>query len=142
MAEITQVQPEEASKPEESKSEQEVGLNLRPDVEFKLPDNRLVRMGKPPRPTALLMPAIMAGMLGDPNDKEKRPVDGLRSEFNARMALFVRSINGVPTILPHTAGEVDVLLQTLGEDGCDLAFDVYLKHFAPLNSDKLVVVKK
>jgi hypothetical protein len=114
-----------------------VASQLRPDVEFKLPDGRLVRMGKPAVPSAMLLPSIIAGM-SDPDKKS----DPARNEFNARMALFVRSIDGKPTILPSSAPEVGLVLQTLGEDGCDLVLDVYFKHFAPLNSDQLEIIKK
>jgi len=114
-----------------------VASQLRPDVEFPLPDKRIIRMGKPAVPSAMLLPSIIAGM-SDPDKKS----DPARNEFNARMALFVRSIDGKPTILPSSAPEVGLILQQLGEDGCDLVLDVYFKHFAPLNSDQLEIIKK
>lgn len=122
--------PEDVKKPEQS-------LNLRPDLEFKLPDGRLVRMGKPAVPTAMLLPSVIAGM----NDPERKS-DPARNEFNARMCMFVRSIDNKPFTPPSSAAEVGLIMQSLGEDGCDLVLDVYFRHFAPLSADKLEIIKK
>lgn len=112
-------------------------LNLRPNVEFKLPDGRTVEMGKPETPTAMLLPTVVASMQ-DPNLKS----DPARNEFNARMAMFVRKINNKPFRPPMSAGDVSAVLHELGEDGCDIVLDVYFKHFAPLNADQIEIIKK
>lgn len=115
-------------------------VNLRPDVEFSLPDGRKVKMGKPPVPTQALLPAIMGGMAAT-EDGRVQP-DPLRSEFNARMCIFVRELDGRPTSIMQSAGDVMGLMRQLGEDGCDLVFDVYIKHFGPLTSNNLDLIKK
>ena len=139
MPEIVHLSNEEQPKvPEPEKPAEPVsGLSLRPDVEFSLPDGRKIRMGKPAIPTAMLLPSIIAGM----NDPERKS-DAARNEFNARMSLFVRSIDGKPFSPPSSAAEVGLILQQLGEDGCDLVLDVYFRHFAPLSADKLEIIKK
>jgi hypothetical protein len=124
---VAEVKPEEAPK----------SSQLRPDVEFKLPDGRVIRMGKPAVPSAMLLPSIIASMT-DPDKKS----DPARNEFNSRMCLFVRSIDGKPMVLPSSAAEVGLIMQQLGEDGCDLALDVYFNHFAPLSSSQLEIIKK
>lgn len=128
--------PSPESQPE-VKAQDSKPLNLRPDVEFKLPDGRLVRMGKPDTPTAMLLPSVIASM-SDPNLK----TDAARNEFNARMAMFVRSISGKPFRPPMTGAEVGLVLHELGEDGCDIVLDVYFKHFAPLSADQIEIIKK
>lgn len=115
----------------------ETKLNLRPDLSFKLPDGREVVMGKPMIPSAMVLPTIIASM----NNTDQKS-DPARNEFNARLALFVRAINGKPTILPQMASQVGDVLRDLGEDGCDLALDVYFKHFAPLSADQVEIIKK
>ena len=134
MAEVTEV-PAEQPEPEEKKEPET--LNLRPDIEFHLPDKRLVRMGKPAIPSAMLLPSIIAG-----TTDEDHPADPMRSEFNARMAIYIRAIDGIPVTPPATAKEVGALLQRLGEDGCDLVLDLYFRYFSPLNSSQLEIVKK
>lgn len=115
----------------------ETKLNLRPDLSFKLPDGREVVMGKPLIPSAMLLPTIIASL--NSTDQKSDPA---RNEFNARMAIFVRSVAGKTTILPQSAQQVGDVMRDLGEDGCDLVLDVYFKHFAPLSADQLEIVKK
>jgi hypothetical protein len=114
---------------------------LRKDVEYKLPDGRVLKMGKPSTPTHLLLPDLAASY----NELAKGKADpvSLRLNLNfATMIAFVRSFNNEPFAAPRSAGEVIHIMNKLGEDGCDAVSEIYARHFAPLTLENLEIVKK
>lgn len=132
------INPESSPVPEEKKPESKA---MRADVEYRLPDGKVLKMGKPSIPTHLLLPDLAASY----NELSKGKADpvSLRLNLNfATMIAFVRAFNGEPFLAPHSAGEVLHIMNKLGEDGCDAVSEIYAKHFAPLTMENLEVVKK
>lgn len=120
----------------------DVKVNLRPPLEFKLPDGRKIEMSKPMEPSAMFMPAVMASMV-DPNSKEApNPIVMTQQAFVAKVVMFVRSIDGKPFRQPSSMTEVNLIVRELGEDGYDLVYDVFLNHFVPPSASQLEIIKK
>lgn len=141
MPEIT-VQSNEPAPEKQVVVPTEQPLNLRPDRQFRLPDGRVVTMGKPMEPTATLMPAVIASMM-DPQSKDRPDMVSIQSQtINAKIAMFVRSIDSKPFRSPLSMAEVHLIFRELGEDGCDVVTDAYYRHFAPLSSEQLEIIKK
>lgn len=116
-------------------------VSLRADVEYKLPDGRVLKMGKPSTPTHLLLPDLAASY----NELAKGKADSVSLRLNlnfATMIAFVRAFNNEPFIAPRSAGEVIHIMNKLGEDGCDSVSEIYAKHFAPLTLEQLECIKK
>lgn len=119
----------------------EPAKNLRPDVEYKLPNGDVLKMGKPSIPTQLLLPSLASSY----NELANGKADAVSLRLNlnfATMIAFVRSFKNEPFSAPHSAAEVISIMNKLGEDGCDAVSEVYAKHFAPLTIESLEVIKK
>jgi hypothetical protein len=137
MAEVKEVVNQEESTPVIVEAPKADPLVIRPDREFQLPNGKKLKMGKPPMPSHMLLPSLLASMM-DPD----RPTDRQKNELNARMCLFVRSINDRHINPPTSVAEVGVLMHDLGEDGCDIALEAYVTYFAPISIAQLEQVKK
>jgi hypothetical protein len=132
----------EAPKQEDVKKSEEP-VNLRPDLEFKSPSSgRVIRMGKPPEPTALYMPAVMSSMV-DPITKETPDALSIgQQSINAKVTMFVRAIDSKPFRQPTSMSDVQMIIRELGEDDFDLVSDLFFMNFQPPSVSQLEIIKK
>jgi len=135
------INPEFSSPEPEKQPVAKESKYVRNEVEAKLPNGKVLKMGKPSIPTHLLLPDLAASY----NELAKGKADpvSLRLNLNfATMIAFVRSYDNEPFMAPRSASEVIHLMNKLGEDGCDAVSELYAKYFAPLTLENLEVIKK
>jgi len=117
----------------------------RQDVTYKLPDGKVLKMGKPSIPTQVLLPDLAASYNELAVNQGKKGADSMALRLNlnyATMVCFVRAINNEPINVPRSAAEVINIMHKLGEDGNDAVAELYAKHFAPLTLENLEIIKK
>lgn len=144
MPELTISQPVPENQPDVTKPEAPES-SRRADVTYKLPDGKVLKMGKPSIPTQVLLPDLAASYNDMAVNQGKKSADPMALRLNlnyATMVCFVRAINNEVINVPRSAAEVINIMHKLGEDGNDAVAELYSKHFAPLGMEQLELLKK
>jgi hypothetical protein len=111
-------------------------VDLRPEFNFSLPDGRSIKMGKPPIPTVILLPAILGAL------KSNNQTEALYNEAMIRAAIYIREIDGRVISPPDDFAKVSRLMMDLGDDGSDLVMDASASKFTPPSLEQLENLKK